>query len=62
MSMTPHERKAAERRIEEIKGEIEAVIVSKAPDDERVERWRFLLARLLHLQTKLGADAGQPRP
>jgi hypothetical protein len=56
MSMTPDERKAAERRIEEIKAEIEAVLVSKAPDDERVERWRSLLARLLHIQTKLAAD------
>jgi hypothetical protein len=62
MSMMPDEREAAERRIEEIKGEIEAVIVSKAPDDERVERWRFLLARLLQIQTKLDADANEPRP
>jgi len=56
------EREAAERGIEEIKGEIQAILASTAPDDERVERWRALLAKYLHLRTKLDADAREPRP
>lgn len=55
--MTPAEREAAERRVEKIKGEIQALLAGTAPDEERFDLWRALLAEKLHLQTKLHADA-----
>jgi hypothetical protein len=46
----------AERHIEVIRGEIQALLATTTPIEERKERWDTLLTENLNLQTTLDAD------
>ncbi len=54
--ISPDEREAAERRVEEIKIEIRANFDGDGPTEERIKRWRAPLTESLELQPKLDAD------
>jgi hypothetical protein len=54
--MTPAEREAAERRLQETRDEIQALVNSTAPVEEREALWDALLNEHFDLLRKLDAD------
>ena len=62
MSMTLQERDAAERRLDEIKAQIKALLASDEPTVERVPKWERLLTESLYLQERLDEDEPGERP
>lgn len=53
MALNQDERDAAERRIDEIKHEIKAILDSTAPTETEIGKWQSLLEESMALQLKL---------
>jgi hypothetical protein len=58
MTLNHEERDAAERRIDEIRHEIKAILNGTAPTEAEIGRWQSLLEESMALQLKL--EEGRP--